>query len=84
MSTLTTSNLTVTWEAGTSADCAATTYEILTSNCGSCLPNMTTRDSSVTCKDLVAGQMCTVSVRSMLECGVFSNITVLKGIAGNF
>ena len=73
-------SVTLVWEAGTSTDCSEIVYEV-TTNCGSCPPM--TMDSNITCNDLVAGQMCNVSVRSMLECRVFSDPITMEGKFNN-
>lgn len=76
--TISPESVTLVWEAGTSTDCSEIIHEV-TTNCGSCPPTMMTMDSNITCSDLVAGQMCNVSVRSMLECRVFSDPRTMEG-----
>ena len=75
-------SLIVTWEAGTSVNCSAIIYEVSASNCGSCSPLMT-RDRNITCRSPVAGQVCNVTIRSMLECDIYTYSSPLEGSLDN-
>ena len=51
------------------------TYHVATTDCGSCLRNMNTTDNSVTCRGLIPGQRCSISVRAIDSCAVSLPVT---------
>ena len=63
---------TFTWEPG-SLSCSNTLYNVSTANCGTCSGSISTYNRSVTCGGLNPEQECRLSIRSSLECDVFSD-----------
>ena len=73
-------SVTVVWELGTTVtDCPGIMYEVTTLNCGSCPSRVSTVNTNVTCEDLPADTVCDVSVRSVLECGAYSDLVMISG-----
>ena len=65
------------WDPG-SAGCSEAYYSVSTSNCGSCGTESTyTMYTNITWENVDPGQLCNVSVQSVLECGPLSDAETL-------